>query len=123
MAIHSEQQSNRPSQQPIQAQAQQGAAKKPTSTRGFAAMDAEKHRKVSAEGGRASQQQQHNARQAQQNQSQSNVTGNFSQQNKQESSTESATSQRTGNNQSTGLNKTNPDSSHIKKPNDFDKDL
>ncbi len=37
---------------------------KPTSTRGFAAMDAEKHRKVSAQGGRASQQQQHGDRQS-----------------------------------------------------------
>jgi hypothetical protein len=60
MAPQAEQQSNKSSLQHAQ-QAQQ-ATKKPTSTRGFAAMDAEKHKKVSAQGGRASQQQQHNAR-------------------------------------------------------------
>ncbi len=112
MAPQAEQQSNKPSQQ--HQQAQQAVGKKPTSTRGFAAMDAEKHKKVSAEGGRASQQQQHNARQAQQShQPQSNIAGNFSQQNKQESSTESAASNRSVSNQSTGLNKSE----------DFDKDL
>jgi hypothetical protein len=108
MATHSgQQQSNQSSA--IQAQSQ--APKKPTSTRGFAAMDAEKHKRVSAQGGRASQQTQQGARQAskidqsqtQTSQTQNTMAGNFSDKNKQESSTESASSNRSGSNQSTGL--------------------
>ena len=109
MVTHTEQQPNQFSQQ------QKSAGQKPTSTRGFAAMDAEKHRKVSAEGGRASQQQQHNARktQAHPTDSTTKMTENFSQQNKQESSTESASSSRTGSNQSTGLaSSVNPNKDH-----------
>ena len=102
MAIQSGQQSNQATDQ------QRPAGQKPTSTRGFAAMDAEKHKKVSAEGGRASQQTQHSTRQTQQNnRAQSSMNENFSQQNKQESSTESAASVRNGSNQSTGLSSTN----------------
>ena len=61
---------------------------KPTSTRGFAAMDAEKHRKVSAQGGRASQIQQHENRQSFQTK-QSQPTAENSSKKKQESITES----------------------------------
>ncbi|MBC7754899.1 MAG: hypothetical protein H7Z71_11725 [Moraxellaceae bacterium] len=104
MAIQSGQQSNQATEQ------QRPAGQKPTSTRGFAAMDAEKHKKVSSQGGRASQQTQHTTRQTQQDKrAQSPMTENFSQQNKQESSTESAASIRNVSNQSTGLSSTSDD--------------
>ncbi len=78
---------------------------KPTSTRGFAAMDPEKHKKVSSQGGRASQQQQHSTRQQSQGETADKIsTENFSAGQKQESSTESASSDRNVSNQSTGIN-------------------
>lgn len=109
MAIQSEQQSNRSAQQQQVQQAQAQQPTKKTSTRGFAAMDAEKHKKVSAQGGRASQQQQHSTRQAQQDhKSELSLAENSPQKNKLEN---------------TELSNLSSEISHKIKSRDFDKDL